>query len=178
MAAWHEAKWDAPGESTKRRRFRWGWLWLLVIPVALITFSVGSYNNYWQFADFTVSTLVCEEPLPEEADWAAIEAAGCTEGAIPGADITLLEVGREAGEDVRTDGTTWEFTNVQSAFSTMSINVMFEEPVGRAYTVDAEANPPAVLRELNGDKARRTFSQHLKQGDSTKFYVAVGAPEN
>ena len=177
MSAWHEATWTDPDEKAGRRRFRWGWLWLLLIPLGLIFFSVGRANNYWQYDDFTVVTFSCPEPLSEDASWADMEAAGCAPNVIPGIDVRLLEAGRPSGE-VITNGATWEFHGMQSAFSTLAINVYLEEPAGRVFIVDAAASPPRVHREMtNSDEARTVFARNLGEIETLDFYVVVSPAE-
>ena len=63
MPAWHEATWvdDPDAGPQKKRRFRWAWAWLLLIPAALMLFSVARSNNYWQYTDMTV-TSTCSLP--------------------------------------------------------------------------------------------------------------------
>lgn len=173
MKAWHEATWVGPEGETPRRRFRLGWLWLLIIPAALVAFSIARFNGFWQYTEMSVTTLQCEQPLAEtEPTWAQMEEAGCSPTAL-GADVVILDGGQPADSEPETDGTTWTFERVPSAFSTLGINVMLPESAGRVHTVNAEAEPPEVLNEMNGDAQRRTFSERLLQGDSTTFYVVV-----
>lgn len=171
--AWHEATWVGPEGEAPRRRFRAGWLWMLIIPAALIIFSVARYNGYWQYTEMSVTTLQCEQPLADaEPTWAQMEAAACAPAAI-GADVVILDGGQVADSSPNTDGTTWTFEGVASSFSTLGINVTLADSAGRVHTVNAETQPPEVLNEMNGDAQGRIFSQQLLQGDSTTFYVVV-----
>ena len=64
MPAWHEGTWvDDPDSAPRKKRWRATWMWLLLIPVALFMLSIARFNNYWQYADYTVSTLACDQPL-------------------------------------------------------------------------------------------------------------------
>ncbi|WP_109471570.1 hypothetical protein [Ornithinimicrobium cavernae] len=177
MKAWHEATWVDPDAPEKpRRRFRWAWLWLLLIPTVLILFSLARYNNYWQYGDWTVATFSCDQPLPGEATWSDMEVAGCAQEAIPGADVKLLDVGVPA-QDVETDGTSWTFRNMPTAFSTMGLNVFLQESAGRVYIVDASTTPPTVHREMTASDVDRTvFARNLGEIDTTSFYVVVAPP--
>ncbi|MDO5712666.1 MAG: hypothetical protein Q4P32_13145, partial [Micrococcales bacterium] len=171
MKAWHEATWVGPEGEAPRRTFRLGWLWLLIIPAVLIAFSIARFNGFWQYTEMSVTTLRCEQPLAEsEPTWPQMEAAGCTPTAL-GAEVVILDGGQPADSEPETDGTTWTFDQVPSAFSTLGINVTLPESAGRVHTVNAEAEPPEVLNEMNGDAQGRVFSERLLHGDSVTFYV-------
>lgn len=173
MTAWHEATWVDPDRGAPRRGLRLGWLWLLIIPAAMIAFSIARSNGFWQYTEMSVTTLRCEQPLTEpEPTWAQMEAANCSPAAL-GGNVVILDGGQPADSEPETDGTTWTFERVPSAFSTLGLNVMLPDPAGRVHSVNAEAEPPEVLIEMNGDSQRRTFSERLPQGDSTTFYVVV-----
>lgn len=178
MKAWHEATWvDPDAGDKKRRRFPLAWLWLLLIPGALVLFSVARFNDFWQYDDWTVVTFTCQQPLAADATWSELETAGCQQGDVPGAEVSLLDAGRAAG-DVETDGTTWTFRNMPAAFSTMGLNVFLEEPAGRVYIVDASTTPPTVHREMTASDVDRTvFARNLGEIDSTSLYAVVAPPE-
>ncbi|QDO87501.1 hypothetical protein FNH13_03420 [Ornithinimicrobium ciconiae] len=178
MKAWHAATWEDPDDAaTTKRRFSWGWLWLLLIPAALILFSLARFNDYWQYDDWTVATLHCDEPLTADPAWSDLQAAGCEQAPIPGAEVTLLDVGKPA-QEFETDGTTWTFRNMPSAFSTMGLNVFLEEPAGRVFIVDASTTPPTVHREMTPSDVERTvFARNFGTVETTNFYVAVAPPE-
>ncbi|MCK0110609.1 hypothetical protein MWU75_00420 [Ornithinimicrobium sp. F0845] len=172
MPAWHEATWVDP-DGKKKRGVRMGWLWLLLIPAVLILFSVARFNDYWQYDDFTVTTVACEAPLAEGATWSDMDAAGCEESEIPGIEIRLLDGGRPA-EDVETDGTTWQFGNMPSAFTTLGLDVYLEESAGRVFIADASTTPPTVLREMRaGDVDRTVFARNLGDIDTLELYLVV-----
>lgn len=175
MPAWHEATWvdDPDAGPRKKRRFRWAWAWLLLIPAALMLFSVARSNNYWQFTDMTVTTLQCQEPLGAEPTGADLEAAGCAPAAL-GAEVALTDAGRHPDADPESDGTTWTFEGVQSSFSTLALDVQFPEPVGRVLLVDPETEPPTVMRELTAnDTASTKFAGNVGATEATSFQVVV-----
>lgn len=178
MPAWHEATWvDDPDAGPRKKRWRTAWLWLLLIPVALFLLSIARFNNYWQYADYTVSTLACDQPLAQDPSWSDMEAAGCAQAAIPGAEVVLLDGGAPA-ENVETDGTTWSFPNMPSAFTTMGLNVLLQESAGRVFIVDAATTPPTVHREMTATDVNHTvFARSLGEADSTTFYAVVAPPE-
>jgi hypothetical protein len=151
-------------------------MWLLAIPAALLVFSFARYYDYWQYSDMTVSTLECAEPLEGDPSWSDMAAAGCEPVPISG-EVVILDGGRQADKDPETDGARWTFDGVPSAFSTLGINAMLDDPAGRVYLVNAEAEPPQTLGELNGDVGGLTFSGRLEQGDSRSFYLVV-SPRN
>lgn len=170
----HEAKWvDDPGERP-RKRFRWGWLVLLVIPAVIVGYFVAEHNNYWSYADVSVTTLSCEEPLGDDPSWDDMEAAGCAPTAI-GDQIRLLEGGRVVSDPVA-DGAIWTFPDTPTAFSTLSIDVELGEPAGRMFLVNADPDPPEVGRELSGDASGTRFSSNIGQRNNTAYYV-VASPE-
>ncbi|WP_114908128.1 hypothetical protein [Ornithinimicrobium murale] len=179
MPAWHEATWVDDPDAAPRRKRRWrtAWLWLLILPVGLFLFSIARFNNYWQYDDYTVATFACEQPLAETATWSDMEAAGCRQAAIPGTEVKLLDGGAPA-EEFESDGTTWTFPNLPSAFSTMGLNVLLEESAGRVFIVDASTTPPAVHREMSpSDVDRTVFARSFGAIDSTEFYAVVAPPE-
>jgi len=172
MPAWHEATWVDPDEKQKRR-FRGGWLWLLLIPAALVLFSVARFNDYWQYDDMTITTLECDERLGGSPTWADMESAGCAPAAI-GATLTLVDAGRGTDPEPDMDGTNWTFKNIPTAFSTLVLNVTVHESVGGVLIVDAEQDPPAVLREMTpSDVARTVFARNLGELDTLTLYVVV-----
>lgn len=177
MKAWHEATWVDPDAPQRKRRLSWGWLWLLLIPAALIAFSVARFNDYWQYDDWTVTTYACAEPLTAEATWSDMEAAGCAQTAIPGSDVTLIDGGRPT-EATDSDEAVWTFGNVPSGFSTSGLNVQLREPAGRVFLVDASSTPPTVHREMTpSDVARTLFARNIGETEATSFYVVVAPPE-
>lgn len=174
--AWHSATWVDPDAPEKKRRFSLGWLWLLLIPAALIIFSIFRFNNYWQHADWTVTTYACDQALAADATWSDMEAAGCSPTAIPGAEVVLLDAGYPA-EHFETDGTTWTFENMPAAFSTSGLNVFLEDSAGEVFVVDGSSTPPTVLHEMgNSDVARTVFTRNLGDIDTTDLIVVV-APQ-
>lgn len=174
MPAWHEATWvDDPDAGPKKRRFRLAWAWLLLIPAGLMVFSVARSNNYWQFDDMTVSTLQCQESLGEEPTWGDMEAAGCAPAAI-GAEIALTDAGRHPDADPESDGTTWTFEQVPTAFTTLALDVQLSEPAGRVFVVNPETTPPTVERELAASNVADTmFAGSLGSLKSTSIHVVV-----
>lgn len=174
MPAWHEATWVDP-DGKSRRRWRWGWLALLLIPAALVAFSIARFNDYWQYVDMTVTTMQCPQPVPESAAWADLEAAGCTE-VDGGATVALLDAGRPVKETQ--DGAVWTYEGVPSAFSTLGINVTTPETAGRVYVVDAETTPPTVLMEMSStDTADRVWTGNIGSVSSATFYAVIAPPE-
>lgn len=177
MKAWHEATWVDPDARQRKRRFSWGWLWLLLIPAALVTFSVALFNDYWQHGDWTVTTYSCDEPLAADPTWADLQAAGCAEQEIPGAEVTLIDGGTPTESDER-DGAVWVFRDLPTAFSTMGLNVQLDEPAGRVFVVDGSTEPPSVHREMTAsDVARTLFARNLGSLDSTDLYAVVAPAE-
>lgn len=179
MPAWHEATWvdDPDAGPQKKRRFRWAWAWLLLIPAALMLFSVARSNNYWQYTDMTVTTLQCQEPVSEAPAWADLADAGCAPAAI-GAQVALTDAGRHPDAEPESDGTTWTFEGVPSAFSTLAIDVQLAEPAGRVLVVNPESEPPTVVRELlANDTASTMFAGSLGELESTSFQVVVAPLE-
>lgn len=177
MPAWHEATWvDPDGTVKKKRRFGFGWLVLLLIPAALIVFTVARSNDYWQYADVTVTTLQCQQPVDEAPTWADLEAAGCAPAAI-GAQVELTDAGRHPDADPASDGTTWTFERVPTAFSTLAIDVQLPEPAGRVVIVNPETEPPTVVRELSAnDTASRMFAGPVGRQETSSLQVVVAPP--
>lgn len=204
MPAWHEAKWvdDPDAGPQKKRRFRLAWAWLLLIPAALMVLSVAQSNNYWQYDDITVSTLQCQEPVGEEPQgeepqgeettgeettgeepqgeeptWAELELAGCAPAAI-GAEVELTDAGRHPDADVESDGTTWTFEQVPTAFTTLALDVQLPEAAGRVFLVNPETSPPTVLNELSAsDVADTMFAGPVGAVKSTSIQVVVTPPQ-
>lgn len=174
MPAWHEATWVDP-EAQQKRRWRLGWLLLLLIPAALIAFSIARFNDYWQYVDMTVTTMGCPQPVATGATWADLEAAGCAE-ADTGATVALLDAGRPIRESQ--DGAVWTYERVPSAFSTLGVNVTTPETAGGVYVVDAETTPPTVLMEMNStDTADRVWTGNIGSVSSATFYAVIAPPE-
>lgn len=172
MPAWHEATWADP-DAKEKRGFRWGWLWLLLIPAALILLSVARFNNYWQYDSMTVTTLECRDAVAEDATWADMESAGC-EPTDVGATVQLVDGGRITDADPETDGTSWTFDNVPTAFTTLALNVTVPRSAGQVHIVDAEQEPPEVLRAMTpSDSARTVFARNLGEIDTLTLYAVI-----
>lgn len=169
----HEAKWvDDPG-APPRKKFPWGWLVLLIIPVLIVGYFVAEHNDYWSYADVSVTTLACDEPLRDNPTWDDMTEAGCAPAAI-GDQVRIFEGGNALSEPEK-DGAEWAFPGLPTAFSTLSIEGMLSESFDRAFLVNADADPPEVGRELSSDASGTHFTGAIGQRGITNYYI-VAAP--